>query len=349
MKKKILAMLLAVLMIFSLAACGGDGGDADSDKVYELSFSLLNGESNFQSQAWTNWANAINEASDGRLNIKMYYDSTMIDSSAEYQQLLAGVADIVDAHRYASDGFAISENWKCITSGIPADAVVDFSYRLYNEIPAIADEYKDVKVLAQAWNGGTTYQLLTVNKPVHSPDDMKGMTIWCEADWNGFIKACGATPVNVPFNEVYSGLSKNMYDGLMIAEETLQSCSFAEVCKYSNQLNLSYASEPGHLMNLDSWNALPEDLQKLIDDHASMIEEEQMAAFIKTTDEAFKWAQETYGVERVDLTDEEEAVFLETVRKANLEKAKELDAKGLPGTEIVESLAKWTEEWNSNK
>lgn len=102
-------------------------------------------------------------------------------------------------------------------------------------------------------------------------------------------------------------------------------------------------------MNLDSWNALPEDLQKIIDDHASMVEEEQMASFVKTTEEAFKWAQETYGVERVELTDEEAAVFLETVRAANMEKAKELDAKGLPGTEIVESLAKWTEEWNSNK
>ena len=36
-------------------------------------------------------------------------------------------------------------------------------------------------------------------------------------------------------------------------------------------------------------------------------------------------------------------------KKANLEKAAELDAKGLPGTEIVESLAKWSEEWEANK
>ena len=37
--------------------------------------------------------------------------------------------------------------------------------------------------------------------------------------------------------------------------------------------------------------------------------------------------------------------FMELVKEANLEKAKELDSKGLPGTEIVEALAKWTAEW----
>ena len=31
---------------------------------------------------------------------------------------------------------------------------------------AISDEFKDVKVLAQGFNGGTMYQLLTVNKEV---------------------------------------------------------------------------------------------------------------------------------------------------------------------------------------
>ena len=95
---------------------------------------------------------------------------------------------------------------------------------------------------------------------------MAGMTIWCEADWNDFIMACGATPVNTPFSEVYSSLQKNMYDGLMIAAETLQSCNFAEVCKYITMIDFCYMSGPGHLMNMNTWNSLPEDLQAIITD-----------------------------------------------------------------------------------
>lgn len=80
-------------------------------------------------------------------------------------------------------------------------------------------------------------------------------------DWNEFIKACGATPVNTPFSEVYSSLQKNMYDGLMIAAETLQSCNFAEVCDYVTMINFCYMSGPGHLMNMDVYNSLPEVLK----------------------------------------------------------------------------------------
>lgn len=356
--KKLLAVLLCLVMVFSLAACGGkteapanNGGSsapADDQETYTLKFSLTVSENNFQAESWRKWCEAVTEATDGRVQFQIYYDDTLIDSNAAYQQLVAGgVADIADVHRYASDGFVISENWKSITSGVPEDAVVDFSYRLFNEIPAVADEYKDVKVLAQGFNGGTMYQLLTVDKEVRTPEDMKGLTIWCEADWNGFVKNCGATPVNTPFAEVYSSLQKHMYDGMMIPTETLQSCNFAEVCNYCVKLNLCYTSAPGHLMNLDTWNKLPQDIKDIIDSEEirSVVENANVEGFKAAEDGAMAWAHETYGTEEVALTDEERAVFTKLVQEANLEKAAELDAQGLPGTEIVESLAKWSEEW----
>lgn len=345
MKKKILALLLIAVMIFTLTACGKSSGN--EEETYNLKFSLAVSESNFQAESWRTWADAVTEATDGRVTFTFYYDDTLIDANAEYQQLLSGVADIADVHRYANDGFNISEVWKSLTSGIPEDAVVDFSYRLYEEFDAIADEYKDVKVLAQGFNGGTMYQLLTVNKEVKTPADMEGLTIWCEADWNGFVENCGATPVNTPFSEVYSSLQKNMYDGMLIPTETLQSCNFAEVCKYCVKLNLCYASAPGHLMNIDTWNSLPDDIKEIIDSEEirSVVEKANVEGFKAAEEGAMEWAYETYGTKEVVLTDNEHNAFMELVKKANLEKAAELDKKGLPGTDIVEALAKWTAEW----
>jgi TRAP-type C4-dicarboxylate transport system substrate-binding protein len=176
---------------------------------------------------------------------------------------------------------------------------------------------------------------------------MAGLTIWCEADWNGFVEECGATPVNTPFSEVYSSLQKNMYDGMLIPTETLQSCNFAEVCKYCVKLNLCYASAPGHLMNMDTWNSLPDDIKEIIDSEEirSVVEKANVEGFKAAEEGAMEWAEETYGTKEIVLTDEEHTAFMELVQKANLEKAAELDSKGLPGTEIVEALAKWTEEW----
>ena len=345
MKKKLLTVMLIALLVFAFTSCGKSS--EAGEKNYNLKFSLAVSESNFQAESWRTWADAVTEATDGRVTFTFYYDDTLIDANAEYQQLLSGVADIADVHRYANDGFNISEVWKSLTSGIPEDAAVDFSYRLYEEFDAISDEFKDVKVLAQGFNGGTMYQLLTVNKEVKQPSDMAGLTIWCEADWNGFVEKCGATPVNTPFSEVYSSLQKNMYDGMLIPTETLQSCNFAEVCKYCVKLNLCYASAPGHLMNMDTWNSLPDDIKEIIDSEEirSVVEKANVEGFKAAEEGAMEWAEETYGTKEIVLTDEEHTAFMELVQKANLEKAAELDSKGLPGTEIVEALAKWTEEW----
>ena len=345
MKKKLLTVMLIALLVFAFTSCGKSSEAGEEN--YNLKFSLAVSESNFQAESWRTWADAVTEATDGRVTFTFYYDDTLIDANTEYQQLLSGVADIADVHRYANDGFNISEVWKSLTSGIPEDAAVDFSYRLYEEFDAISDEFKDVKVLAQGFNGGTMYQLLTVNKEVKQPSDMAGLTIWCEADWNGVVEKCGATPVNTPFSEVYSSLQKNMYDGMLIPTETLQSCNFAEVCKYCVKLNLSYASAPGHLMNMDTWNSLPDDIKEIIDSEEirSVVEKANVEGFKAAEEGAMEWAEETYGTKEVVLTDQQHDAFMELVKEANLEKAAELDSKGLPGTEIVEALAKWTAEW----
>ena len=349
--KKIIAVLLSLVLVFSMASCGSGSGSSDEQETYNLKFSLAISESNFQAESWNKWADAVTEATDGRVQFTFYYDDTLIDANAEYQQLLSGVADIADVHRYANDGFVISENWKSLTSGVPEDAVVDFSYKLYENFEAIRDEYKNVHVLAQGFNGGTMYQLLTTDKEVTNPKDMKGLTIWCEADWNGFVRACGANPVNTPFSEVYSSLQKNMYDGMLIPTETLKSCNFAEVCKYCVKLNLCYTSAPGHLMNLDTWNSLPEDIQQIIDSEEirSVVENANVEGFKASEEGAMQWATETFGTKEVVLTDDQRAEFIALVQQANLEKAAELDKQGLPGTEIVEALAKWSEEWEANK
>ena len=345
MKKKLLTVMLIALLVFAFTSCGKSSEAGEEN--YNLKFSLAVSESNFQAESWRTWADAVTEATDGRVTFTFYYDDTLIDANTEYQQLLSGVADIADVHRYANDGFNISEVWKSLTSGIPEDAAVDFSYRLYEEFDAISDEFKDVKVLAQGFNGGTMYQLLTVNKEVKQPSDMAGLTIWCEADWNGFVEKCGATPVNTPFSEVYSSLQKNMYDGMLIPTETLQSCNFAEVCKYCVKLNISYASAPGHLMNMDTWTSLPDDIKEIIDSEEirSVVEKANVEGFKAAEEGAMEWAEETYGTKEVVLTDQQHDAFMELVKEANLEKAAELDSKGLPGTEIVEALAKWTAEW----
>ena len=381
MKKKLMSLILVGAMIMGLTACGSSAGSsASSDSSastgdaaaeesaeaeegaeaseetsepakkgeYNLDFSLCISKDNFQAISWQEWADLITEKTNGRVTFTFYYDDTAIDPNAEYQQLVAGIVDIADVHRYVNDGFVITENWKSFTAGIPAESERWMSYQLWDNYPEYRKEFDGVKVLAQSFNGGTVYQILSVDKKIESPADMKGLTVWCEADWNGFVKACGATPVNTPFAEVYSSLQKHMYDAMMIPTETLKSCNFAEVCKYCVKVDLCYATAPGHLMNLDTWNSLPEDIQAVFDDPEviDFVERKNHEGFKEVEESAMQWAEENHGTEEVILTEENQQAFYDLVRQANLETAKALDAKGLPGTDMLNSLAQWSEEFN---
>ena len=206
MSKKVLALLLAFVMIFSLAACGGSNDEpAADDQTWELKVHIEGSEPLRQSQGWLKWADMVTEKTDGRVTFKFYWDSTLLDPSAEYSQLTAGIADIADMHKYASDGFTIYEKWKGLTLGTPIEAQAEMCQTLYDEFPELQKEMEGVHILANAFDGGS-YQILTVNKPVKSVADMKGLVIWCEADFNDFFTALGATPVNTPWAEVYSSL-----------------------------------------------------------------------------------------------------------------------------------------------
>lgn len=356
MKKNILAAALAAAMALSLAACGGSAanmdsktpasnGTAENGQTYELKVNWENNNDNFMTQNWDEWCAKITEKSGGRIQFTTYYNCSLLDSNAEMQQLMAGLADIADAKRTVSDGFNISEKWKLLTAGIPAEGQVSLSYDFCEQYPQVMEEFDGVKVLAQSYTGGG-YQLLTTKKEVHSPADMSGMTIWCEPDWNGFVEACGATPVNTPWSEVYSSLQKNMYDGLMIAAETLKSCNFAEVCNYVTYIDFWYLSGPGYYMNKNTYEKLPDDLKAIIDDEAlrTELEEANYQDGIELETTSLEWAEENFGTTVIYPTDEAKQEFLDKLTESKQSLAADLDAMGLPGSDMVATIAGYASE-----
>lgn len=344
MKKKALALILAFIMIFAMTACSGSGETTQDS--YNLTFSIAGSETMPMNQLWKDWADVVTEATDGRVNFTFYFDSTLLNSNSAYAQLTSGVADIGDIHRYASDGFVILEKWKGLTMGTPIDAQVTMAKQLFEDFPELQEEISGVHSLGFAFDGGT-YNLLTTDTPVETVDDMKGLVIWCEADFNDFIKGLGATPVNTPWSEVYSSLQKNMYDGLLIAAETLESSNFAEVCNYITMINLNYLAAPGHFMNLNTWNSLPEDIQAVFNDPeiVAYIEDGREEISHSTDAESIAWAKENYGTTVIEISEAERQRFIDVLNESKLVIAEGLDAQGKPGTALLEAIEKYSKDY----
>jgi TRAP-type C4-dicarboxylate transport system substrate-binding protein len=111
---------------------------------------------------------------------------------------------------------------------------------------------------ASRWGFSTSF-------PVHSVSDFKGKKIaTAGAIPRDIAAAMGATPTDIPFPEIYMALKLGTIDGVYFTFPELESMKWKEAASYIVLPALTNASVYSWLMNLDTWNSLPADIQGTI-------------------------------------------------------------------------------------
>jgi TRAP-type C4-dicarboxylate transport system substrate-binding protein len=159
-----------------------------------------------------------------------------------------------------------------------------FYDKVYSEIPEFSAElkkYNQMPLLATAGLPGA----FCSTKPITKVDDLKGRKWRASSRWVlAFLKNAGATPVSVPWADVYMALQTGTIDGVLTNYDGAAMTKLDEagpnilVAK-----ELWWATPFLHLVNLDFWKGLPKDVQDGIL-KASATASEQ---FGKSFDEAF--------------------------------------------------------------
>ena len=120
-----------------------------------------------------------------------------------------------------------------------------------------------LKVLSFNWVQG--YRHFFTNKPVKTPDDLKGLRIRTPPApiWQELIRALGAVPVAMAFGEMYPGLQQRAIDGVELVYNNIPGGRFYEVLKFAN--------ETKHIMLINfevvsaAWfNGLPKEYQDIL-------------------------------------------------------------------------------------
>ena len=118
------------------------------------------------------------------------------------------------------------------------------------------------------FGGGWGFRNILSNKrPVLTPADLKGQTIRVPPvpTLVEIMKAFGANPVPMQWGEVYLAMKQGTIDGLELPAPTVTSDKFHEITKYYSITRHAYP--PGiWTMALAKYNALPDDLKKVVDE-----------------------------------------------------------------------------------
>ncbi len=98
----------------------------------------------------------------------------------------------------------------------------------------LANQY-GIRILCFNWVQG--YRHFMTNKPIRTPQDLQGLRIRTPPApvWQESVRALGATPVALPFGEIYSALQQRAIDGAELVYANIPDMSLWEVVRYVNE------------------------------------------------------------------------------------------------------------------
>lgn len=152
--------------------------------------------------------------------------------------------------------------------------------------------------------------------PVSKVDDLKGKQMASRPLCFSLFRALGANPVAVGKGDWFSAVERGVVDGHSIPLDSVVSWGLVDVTKYTIDHALYTMSSPVFMVNLDKWNKLPGDLQKLLTDVAIELEPE-LAALRGKRNAAARKKMISAGVKFIKFSPADEKKFLSAAYDSN--------------------------------
>jgi TRAP-type C4-dicarboxylate transport system substrate-binding protein len=281
MKNKLLKITMGMCLVVILSTVTFMPAFAEKpapSKVIELSFAHTIPPVVPIAKVYQQWAQMISEKSEGRVKINFYWSESLLKASELYRGVQTGVADmsyyvvgldygLMPLNMFTKLGFM----------GYPSmEAGTEIYHKIWNKFPEIRDEFKGVKVMAPCMSPG--YHLSFPNKEVHVPADVKGMKIISSgAGLAAELAAMGAAPMDVKVGDMYMSLERGLAEGICAHFPVLHAFGILPVVKYHTMFgNGAVHSIDMVNMNLNTWNSLPPDIQKIFEDMSSWLAQEEI-------------------------------------------------------------------------
>lgn len=258
--------LLGGAAIAALAA-GGAMAQEETLKLHQF----LPPQANVPKLVLDVWADNVEEASGGRIQIDRFPSMQLGGTPPELMdQAIDGVADVVwTVVGYTPGRFPTTEVFELPFMVEDARAASCAYWKMFQEHMQDG-EFANVKILGTWVHGPGMFHTAD---PVETPADLQGMKIRGGSRLvNQLLELAGATPVGMPVPAVPEGLSKGVIDGTTIPWEVTTALKVPELVENHTEFegpalyNLTFVLA----MNKDRFDALPEDLQQIIDANSGL-------------------------------------------------------------------------------
>ena len=233
---------------------------------------MLPQQATIPAKAIVPWAQKVEAESGGKIKVQIFNAMQLGGAPPQlFDQARDGVVDITwTVLGYTPGRFPKTEVFELPFMSSSAESSSKAIQEYVEKFAA--DEFKDVKLIAVHTHGPGLFH---TKQPVTGLETLQGMKIRGGSRIiNNMLTKLGATPVGMPVPAVTDALSKGTIDGTTIPWEVTPSLKVTELVKnhttFAGKEGL-YTQTFAFSMNKASYEKLPPDLKKVIDNNSGMV------------------------------------------------------------------------------
>lgn len=214
----------------------------------------------------------VTERTNGRVQFEMFLGNSLVKDQDIVSAIGDGLIEMGKIYTVSYPGQMPVWNMVNLPFTSPSP------YVAMNVIHDLMDQYDifdqelakmNIRALGVIATGGTG---IVSNKEIRSVDDLKGYKVRARGIQAAAFSAVGATPVSIPWNDVYEALSKGVVEGSTNYIITTRPIRHNEVTDYYVAAGLGQAIQL-EIINRDFWEALPDDIKQVMTETMAEAEE----------------------------------------------------------------------------
>ncbi len=242
---------------------------AQSDKVWNLKL-----QSNWtgigielQDRAAKLFVERVNRMSGGRIKVRNFDAEVLLGIGETFRGVGSGVADLaITASVYHRGIVPVGEYlWAVPFFPFTNLEFYEYMYQFMGIKELWREAYAEHGVMQLSYECSDEWGNMVSTRPVEKYSDFQGMKVRAFGIWAEWLVHNGASIVTVPGGEVYTAISTKILDAAAFgAPDAWAGMKVYEVCDYFINPSVVPYDVTELVMNLETFNEMPEDLQEVL-------------------------------------------------------------------------------------
>ncbi len=308
-QKRFFLLVMALAIVLSLIVIGGSSSEAaDPPEVINWKFQSHHTPGSLAVEyAIKPFIERVEKMSGGRLKISLHYAGELVGWEEVYSSLQVNMIQIANTSSLFWRG-SIPMGWISAPNMPPFVTRTNdefnelFHHRGINELVGEAMEEQDIHFLGSHSVGNTYFWS---KKPINSLEDLKGFKVRFFGSMSDTMEHFGAAPVMLPHPETYMAIAMGTLDGSGTAWWLYRDLKLYEVCPYFIGPAMQVPQGMEMWASKKAWDALPEDLQGIVETATLAFNTDYMDAVTIQEREMFNKSFKEWGTTYIEFSDED--------------------------------------------